>query len=145
MKEMEGQLQRYKYMEVVFSKQRSSLKLKIPENEKTLEVVKFLKSKKEEEIKGTYELGNGLYANAKIKNPNSVCLWLGANVMLEYTFEEAIKLLDENISKADEKLKTTERDIEFVKDQITTLEVSMARVYNHNVRERRKKKIQENK
>jgi hypothetical protein len=32
-----------------------------------------------------FELSKGIYSRAKIEDTDSVCLWLGANVMLEYT------------------------------------------------------------
>ena len=53
--------------------------------------------------------------------------------MVEYTFEDALKLLNKNLTNAQLKLKSTEEDINFIKDQITTLEVNMARVYNAGV------------
>ena len=46
--------------------------------------------------------------------------------MVEYTFEDALKLLNKNLTNAQLKLKSTEEDINFIKDQITTLEVNMA-------------------
>lgn len=35
-----------------------------------------------------FELAEGIYSRATIPEADSVCLWLGANVMLEYTCEE---------------------------------------------------------
>jgi len=37
-----------------------------------------------------FELSEGIYSRAKIEDPDSVCLWLGANVMLEYSCDEVI-------------------------------------------------------
>ena len=68
----------------------------------------------------------GLYPNSSGK----VALWLGANVMVEYTYEEAIKLLGKNLMNAEAKIKETEDDIDFLKDQTTTTEVNLARIYN---------------
>ena len=59
--------------------------------------------------------------------------------MLEYPIEEAATLLRSNLSTANKSLKTVDSDLDFIKDQITTLEVGMARVYNWDVQERRKK------
>jgi hypothetical protein len=50
--------------------------------------------------------------------------------MLEYTYEEAMKLLESNLTAAIAKRAETEEDIEYLKDQITTTEVNTARVYN---------------
>ena len=35
-----------------------------------------------------FEVSEGVYSRARIENTDSVCLWLGANVMLEYAYEE---------------------------------------------------------
>jgi hypothetical protein len=35
-----------------------------------------------------FELSEGIYSRAKIEDTDSVCLWLGANVMLEYSCDE---------------------------------------------------------
>lgn len=35
-----------------------------------------------------FEVSEGIYSRARIEDSDSVCLWLGANVMLEYSCEE---------------------------------------------------------
>lgn len=35
-----------------------------------------------------YEVSEGIYSRARIEEADSVCLWLGANVMLEYSCDE---------------------------------------------------------
>jgi len=35
-----------------------------------------------------FEVSEGIYSQARIEDAGSVCLWLGANVMLEYSCEE---------------------------------------------------------
>jgi hypothetical protein len=69
-----------------------------------------------------------------------VCLWLGANVMLEYPRAEAIELLGQQLRDAKTALATVIDDMGFLRDQITTTEVNMARVFNWDVKERRKAK-----
>ena len=69
-----------------------------------------------------------------------MCLWLGANVMLEYPRAEAISLLSQQLADAKTALATTVDDMGFLRDQITTTEVNMARVFNWDVKERRKQK-----
>ena len=59
--------------------------------------------------------------------------------MVEYDYEEALKLLTKNLANAEAKIKETEDDIDFLKDQITTTEVNMARVYNQGVLNNKKK------
>lgn len=35
-----------------------------------------------------FEVSESIYSRARIEDTDSVCLWLGANVMLEYSCEE---------------------------------------------------------
>jgi hypothetical protein len=131
-----------------------------------------------------------LYAKATVPvhQENKVCLWLGAQVMLEYPREEvramrgatqrrvsdlkssrvpvspgpepypqrhscnrsscacdcqAIELLERNLSEAKKTLKELIEDQGLLRDQITTTEVNMARVFNWDVKERRKLKGEE--
>lgn len=44
--------------------------------------------------------------------------------MLEYTYEEAKDLLTSKLDTAKNSLKNTIEDLEFLRDQITTMEVS---------------------
>lgn len=64
-------------------------------------------------------------------------LWLGANVMLEYPLEEAKQLLETNYSNCKSNLATNQSDLAFVKDNVTITEVSIARVYNWDVKKRK--------
>jgi hypothetical protein len=57
--------------------------------------------------------------------------------MLEYPIEEAFELLSGKLSKAKETLGQVNEDLEFIRDQITTMEVNVARVYNYDVKLRR--------
>jgi hypothetical protein len=59
--------------------------------------------------------------------------------MLEYPIEEAMELLGANLSSAESILRQVLEDLDTLKDQTTTIEVGMARVYNWDVQERRKK------
>ncbi len=45
--------------------------------------------------------------------------------MVEYSFEEASSLLTNNLSSAEVSLKGIEEDLAFLKEQITTTEVSI--------------------
>lgn len=48
-----------------------------------------------------------------------------ANVMLEYDIDEAQALLEKNLSTASRNLETLEDDLDFLRDQFTTTEVSI--------------------
>jgi len=58
--------------------------------------------------------------------------------MLEYPIDEALALLRSNLAAAETSLKTVTSDLDLIKDQMTTLEVQMARVYNWDVQERKR-------
>lgn len=58
--------------------------------------------------------------------------------MLEYGIDEAQALLDKNLSTAVKNLDSLEEDPDFLQDQFTTTKVSMARVYNLDVKRQNK-------
>lgn len=60
-----------------------------------------------------------------------------ANVMLSYKIPEAITLLGTRLSSAEQSLQDIEDDLEFIREQITVMEVNTARVYNWDVKRRR--------
>ena len=112
--------QKYKHMETNLQRARTSLKQKFPDIQKTLEMVAMLKSKhdsEEKELTSNFLLADNIWAKSRIPNTTGkVGLWLGANVMVEYSYEEAIALLSKNMSEAEKKIKDTENDIDFLKD-----------------------------
>jgi len=112
--------QKYKYMETNLLRARQNLKVKLPDIKKTLEMVIMLKTKHEsdeKEMSTNFLLSDNIWAKATVKNDTGkVGLWLGANVMVEYTYEEAVKLLGKNLANAEGKIKETENDIDFLKD-----------------------------
>ncbi|PSN62602.1 Prefoldin, subunit 3 [Corynespora cassiicola Philippines] len=135
-------ISKYQFMEANTQRRAAGLKDKIPDIHKTLETVKFLKSRKEQTdpIETTFELNDTLYAKAEIPPTDEVYLWLGANVMLAYPIPEAEELLQTKLSTAKQSLSNCEEDLEFLREQITTLEVAFARVYNWDVAQRRKER-----
>lgn len=85
-----------------------------------------------------YSLADNIYAKAELDySEGTVNLWLGANVMLEYTYEEAIEFLSKNEEKAKREFEDAKSDLGFVRDQIVTSEVNMSRIYNWDVRRKR--------
>ncbi|KAJ9604085.1 hypothetical protein H2200_011608 [Cladophialophora chaetospira] len=97
-----------------------------------------------DEIETTFSLQDTLYAKAIIKpaEVDDVYLWLGANVMVAYPLNEAEELLQGKLDKAKESLTACDEDLEFLRVQITTLEVAIARVHNWDVGEKRKLRAQ---
>ncbi|KAJ5933361.1 hypothetical protein N7454_005690 [Penicillium verhagenii] len=139
-------ISKYQFMEVNSQRRGQGLRDKIPDIKKTLEMVQFLKLRKEanpdSDLETNFELNDTLYARASISpaDTEEVYLWLGANVMLAYPLEEAEAMLREKLSAAESSLSNCDEDLEFLREQITTLEVATARVYNWDVVQRRKEK-----
>lgn len=58
-------------------------------------------SENEKEMNSNFLISDNVWAKAKIPNDTGkVGLWLGANVMVEYNFEEAKNLLEKNLGNA---------------------------------------------
>jgi len=135
--------QALKFIEQRLTQKKAKLKIKIPEIQKTYESLLQMEeqSKLGEARVSHYELAQSIFAKAKINvhESDKVCLWLGANVMLEYPRAEAIELLGQQRRDAKTALATTIDDMGFLRDQITTTEVNMARVFNWDVKDRRKR------
>lgn len=94
----------------------------------------------ESENKINFQLHDGLYLEGLVeKGNNTVALWLGSDIMVEYTYEEAIELLTANLKKAEYSVETyvnpldQNEDLEFLKEQTTCCEVNISRVHNYLV------------
>lgn len=59
--------------------------------------------------------------------------------MLAYELDEAIDLLQKRLEGSKRTLKSITEDLEFLRDQITTMEVNTARVHNWDVKRRRER------
>lgn len=62
--------------------------------------------------------------------------------MLEYPLDEAISLLTGKLSGAEKSLATSKEDLDFLREQITIMEVNTARVHNWDVKRRRERREQ---
>lgn len=60
--------------------------------------------------------------------------------MLSYTQDEAAELLSSKLSAAKQNLANAVEDLEFLREQITVMEVNTARCYNWDVKRRREKR-----
>ena len=128
-------LNKYKFMEAQIVKSNEGLNVKVPDIEKCLETIEYLEKKeKDKTINVDYMVSNNLWAKAEVNIPDSVFLWLGANVMCEYKMDEAKALLNQNLKNAKTQIKNNNTDLEFIKDQMTVCEVNLARIYNETVR-----------
>ncbi|KAI1259613.1 Prefoldin subunit-domain-containing protein [Xylariaceae sp. FL1019] len=138
-------ISKYQFMEVNLQRRIAGLQDKMPDIQKTLETVRFLKTRtaKSDPIETTFELNDTLYAKASVPPAEEVYLWLGANVMLSYPLDEAETLLTSKLAAAKQSHSNCEEDLEFLREQITTMEVALARVYNWDVVQKRKEKAEE--
>ncbi|KAI5790004.1 prefoldin subunit 3 [Pyronema domesticum] len=135
---------KYQFMELNMQRRAQSLEEKIPDIRKTLDTVNFLsKRNSDKPLETLYELHDTLYAKAEVPGKlDEVYLWLGANVMLAYPIEEAKELLETKLKSAMSTLKNCNEDRDFLRQQITTLEVNTARLYNYDVTLKRKERIE---
>ncbi|KAG0678583.1 hypothetical protein C6P40_000102 [Pichia californica] len=154
--ELQMRLEQYKYMEESKRTALSNLETKIPDIQNTLTMCLFLKKHadktpddddddldldddKDEDLLIDYQLNDTIYATAQIPTENceKVSLWLGANIMLEYPIGEAIEMLSDRLSKTKASKETTLEDLDYLRTNITTMEVNTARVYNWDVQRRK--------
>ncbi|KAI7784233.1 prefoldin subunit 3 [Diaporthe eres] len=145
LRKFQEMIAKYQYMESNMQRKAAGLQDKIPDIQKTLDTVQFLKTRTDEAdpIETTFELNDTLFAKAEVPPTDEVYIWLGANVMLAYPMDEAETLLVERLDKAKKSLVDCEEDAEFLREQITTMEVATARVYNWDVVQKRKEKGEE--
>merc|ERR1711970_856722 len=107
---------KYKFMEAQMAQHRNAVAGKKAEIEKSLAILTQLIKKRDdgdESLKTHFQLGDCLHANAEIptNEDSRVCLWLGANVMLEYTYDEALTLLTKNYEQARDTKESLDNDL----------------------------------
>jgi hypothetical protein len=61
--------------------------------------------------------------------------------MLEYGLNEAVELLKTKHEQGKKSLQVVREDLDYLREQITTMEVNIARVYNWDVKQRRQRKV----
>lgn len=131
--------QKYRFFEERLVKGKDTLEEKIAEVKRAVTAVSALAdrgvraSTSPEPVETQFELSDGIYVRASIPQSETVCLWLGANVMVEYNHSEALQLLKNNLSSAESNYRETSSDIAFLRDQLNTTDVNLSRVYNHHV------------
>ncbi|KAK0186964.1 Prefoldin subunit-domain-containing protein [Armillaria mellea] len=167
LKAFQDAMAKYRYMDDNLAQRRKGLEEKIPDYKKTLDMVEYLQERREgkskasegddldddlddgaddgssKPIRTTFELNETLYAEAELEETDTVYLWLGANVMLSYKIPAAIALLKSKLEAAQTSLQNTIEDLEFIREQLTIMEVNTARVYNWDVKRRRERREKE--
>lgn len=127
---------KFNFMHESFLAQKRATQRKIPDIQQAIEVVEFLKKKatQGENLLTHFPLTDNCHIKATIPPTENVCLWLGANVMLEYPVGDAEELLRSSSSNANESISKLDDNLIFLRDQITTTEVNIARLHNFMVR-----------
>ncbi|KAL7534456.1 hypothetical protein ACHAXR_005892 [Thalassiosira sp. AJA248-18] len=135
---------KFKAYEQQLEQKRATYEEKLPEIEKSITLVRHLKEKKEAGESGVvtrYNLADTIYSKAEVDcSQGIVNLWLGANVMLEYTYDEALELLTSKQTVAKKDFKEVSEDLTFTRNQIITSEVNISRIYNWDIRRKRESK-----
>jgi len=142
LKVLDEKHQKYKFMETNMINRRRRLKGQVPDIKSSLIMIEHLREKSEskEEIESHFLISDQAYSKAVIPPTNKVCLWLGANVMLEYPLDEAEQLLKKNLDSAEISIQQIAFDLDLLRDQMTITEVTMARLYNWDVKKRQTNK-----
>jgi len=138
---LEEMHQKYKFMESSLSTRRKRLRAQVPDIKSSLAMIAKLRQKAGEDttMETQFLLSDQVFAKAEIPPTDKVCLWLGANVMLEYSLEDAEQLLSKNLTSAEKNLSEIGFDLDYLRDQMTITEVTMARLYNWNVKKKKEK------
>lgn len=114
LRRLDEQHSKYKFMEYNFISKRRRLKSQIPNLTRSLNMVRKLQSQKLD-METEFLLSEQVYMKAVIPPTETVCLWLGANVMLEYSLKDAEDCLVSNISGATKFLEFVEHDLDFLR------------------------------
>ena len=61
-------------------------------------------------------------------------MWIGASTMVEYSYEEALKLLETQLEQSHAKIAELQEDLYHLRGNSITVEVNMARLFNHSVK-----------
>ncbi|GAA5917985.1 hypothetical protein JCM6882_004882 [Rhodosporidiobolus microsporus] len=145
LKQLQETLAKYRFMEQSSLQRRSGLEEKVPELERTVEMVEVLIRKKAqaEPFDTTFELADTLYAKGQVEDVDEVYIWLGASTMLSYPLPQALTLLTAKLAAARKSLANVKEDLGWLKEQMTVTEVNVARVYNWDVARRRERRAAE--
>lgn len=110
LKSLDEQHSKYKFMEMNMIARKRRLRQQLPDLQKSLEMIKILKDQEENELETNILLSEQVFVKSVIEKTQTVCLWLGANVMLEYPLDEAEELLKQNMDSAGMNLRCLEHD-----------------------------------
>lgn len=114
LKKLDNQHAKYKFMEYNLLSKKKRLQNQVPELKRSLTMIEKLGEQKNE-FETQFLLSEQVFAKAQVPPTDNVFLWLGANVMLEYSLKDAQELLTQNIAAATRNLKHVEHDLDFLR------------------------------
>lgn len=114
LRKLDEQHSKYKMMDYNIASRRRKLKQQIPDLVKSLDMIGILK-KQTEDRETQFLLSEQVFLKTTVPPTQNVCLWLGANVMLEYPLDEAEVMLRQNMETAAQNLKCLEYDQDFLR------------------------------
>ena len=139
---------KYKQHQARLINEKEELERRKPDLYENIALVERMQKKiveEKEQLNVRFMAADGIWADAlllPVENPK-VSLWLGANVMMDYTYEEALIILRTSLQNTLNGIALKEKDIQLVLTQLTTCEVTISRLYNYQLFEN-KKKLQKN-
>ncbi|SBS80315.1 prefoldin subunit 3, putative [Plasmodium ovale curtisi] len=128
-------LLKYKFMEHTFVTRQMNTEKKIPELKDALKIVNALHKRKEmnesKNMELYFPLEESLYAKGVVEKTDKILLWLGANVMVEFPFKEALDLLNLHLDRAITLYEDMDKELVWLHEQISTTEINISRIHNY--------------
>jgi len=121
--------------------EKAELERRLPDLKENVRIIKQLKE--QDQTKLRFMAADSVWVDGVVEKPTDgsepkVALWLGANVMMEYGYDEAETLLSRNISNSESIIAGKGKELTFLKGQLTMCEVTISRFYNYEVSRKRK-------
>lgn len=129
-------LAKYRFMEKTMVSKLTALNNKVPELKDAVTILEKIVNSDQSGQGGIYtyfKVSDTLFCQAQIPSTKDVFLWLGANTMVEYPVDEATELLKEQMKVATDSIEEIKNDLDWVRSQITSMEVTVARLHNFTV------------
>jgi prefoldin subunit 5 len=127
-------LSKYRMLESHLVEKSQGFKRNRPDLVEDLAAVRKLQSPAcQEEPVTHFQISDGLYGTAKIKNDGVVALWLGAGLMVEYPLADAEALLQSSVNQHNAQIAEIDNNLIFLRNQIITTEVTISRLANQMI------------
>jgi hypothetical protein len=95
LRRLDEQHTKYKFLEYNLQEKKRRLRSRIPDIQKTLNMIKFLKSPQGSKSFLThYQMSAGVYATAAVPPTDTVYLWLGVSYLIVYTLQNSFILFN---------------------------------------------------